>query len=66
MFNIIGKFHILEVDPWTQTLISDDIGTFSVSLLTYVPIETHTKLVPRTLSEKYAVIWIGIYSRKYS
>ena len=30
------EFHILEVDTWTQTPISVDIGTFAISLWTYV------------------------------
>ena len=40
---------ILEVDPWTRTPISANIGTFEVPLLTYVLIETHTQGVPHTI-----------------
>ena len=35
--------HILEVDPWTQTLNLADIGTFAVSLLMYALIENQIK-----------------------
>ena len=31
-----GEFQILEVDPWTQTPILVDIGTFDIPLLTHV------------------------------
>ena len=33
---IIDSFYILEVNPWTRTSISADIGTFAVPLSTYV------------------------------
>ena len=35
-----GYFQIFEVNPWTRTTISANIGTFTVLLLTYVLIYT--------------------------
>ena len=41
-----GEFQTLEVDPWTQTPISLDIGTFAIPLSPYVLIKNHIKRVP--------------------
>ena len=54
-----GEFKILEVDCWTLTPISANIGTFAVPLLTYILIETNIKGVPRTSSDKYDVRGLG-------
>ena len=55
----IGEFHILEVDPWTQTQISINIGTFAITLLTYVLIKPHIKWVPIPTLVTDTGIWIG-------
>ena len=56
---ISGKFHISEVDRWTRTPISADIGTFVVPLSTYLLIEACIKRLHRTILDKDAVLWIG-------
>ena len=55
--NAHGELQILEVDYWTQTPILAVIGTFTVTLSTYILIETQEKEVPRTSLEKYA--WLS-------
>ena len=55
----IGKFQILEVDPWRRTPISVNIGTFVVPLSMYVLIKTNIKGVSILISYKDAFIMIG-------
>ena len=55
--NAHGELQILEVDYWTQTPILAVIGTFTVTLSTYILIETQEKEVPRTSLEKY--VWLS-------
>ena len=40
------EFQILEVDPWTRTPISLDIGTVAIPLSMYVLIKNRIKRVP--------------------
>ena len=54
-----GEFHILEVDTWTRTPISLDIGTFAIPLSMYVLIKNHIKRVPITSLDTYTRIRIG-------
>ena len=49
----------LEVNPWTWTPISADIGTFGLPLLTYVLIETQLKGLRITISYTASVLLIG-------
>ena len=57
--SIQGKFRILEVDRWTWTPILSNIGTFTVTLSTYILIESHIKGAPINSSDKDAWISIG-------
>ena len=57
--SLLVFFHLFEVNPWTQTPILANIGTFVVPLSTYLPLENQIKWVFRTSSEKDAVIWNG-------
>ena len=61
-YTTTGEFQISEVDRWTRTPISADIGTFAFTLSTYVLIETHIKGVhtnsSRESSDKDACIRI--------
>ena len=57
--NLYGEFKISEVDPWTRTLISVDVGTFAVPLWTYLLINTDIKGVPIPSSDKYTCIRKG-------
>ena len=50
---------MLEFDPWTQTPISANIGTFAVPLLMLLLTETHLKGVPHTISEKDGMLRLG-------
>ena len=54
-----GEFQISEADPWRQTLILVDTGTFEVTLSTYVLIVTHIKGVKIASLDKDAYIRIG-------
>ena len=56
---VLGEFQILEVNPWTLNPILANIGTFAVLLSPYILIETFIKGVPRTIPEKYAILWLG-------
>ena len=54
-----GELHISEIDPWTQTPISLDIGTFAIPLSTYALIKPHIKWVPIPTLVTDTGIWIG-------
>ena len=56
---ITGELHILAVDPWTQTSILADIGTFALPFLTYILIESYIEEVTITHSDKDTVLCIG-------
>ena len=56
---LCGELHISEIDPWTQTPILLDIGTFAIPLSTYTLIKPHIKWVPITISDTDAGIRIG-------